>query len=294
MPHDTVPEIEAILDIDRCHIKHEASGIAFTVACFSGYDWSLRVLQRSGDENIHPEYSRMLGEALQSIDGTGPQQIYAPTPTRFNAKVILSSVLRHDAPIMLPCGIPLWRNLEMPADGTFLGPSEAGIFSGGGCGMVVAALDGYVVFAHAGRESLLDREFVLSHGLRRGRPADLIDNMLDALCCTEENAGQCYMWFFYFIRPELFGHRLDDPTHTAYNAAAHVFLPEEFPNSFGYIKNGAIFIDLPQIARAQAMKRGVPRANIDMRNCRLHESAPTTRDTKDPTSRYLAVVLRHH
>lgn len=260
--------------------------VAFSASCFEGNNWSLAPLQKSEDVKKNPELAARINVALH---GLGARIAFAPNPTKFNGLVI--------PPMQLIYGlnlgeVTLRRHRDHPADATFLRyPGNAGIFSAGGCGVVVIAYKDTLMFGHAGRESLVDRDRVLTEGLVESRPKDLIDNMIDALEVKPGEEGEVYAWPLYFIKPEHFSHRFDDPNpeHVPYNKAAARYLPKMYPE-FGMVNDEGINIDLPGIAKNQLMDRGVPEENINLEHAYLSDELPTTRRGG---GRYLVAIVRH-
>lgn len=258
----------------------------FTVACFEGTDWSLGPLQEPEDVAKNRALATRINDALH---GLGATIAYAPNPTAFNGEVISPVDLDRN----LKLGeVHMRRNRSWPADSTFLiYPGNAGVFSAGGCGVIVIGYRNDLLFGHAGRESLLDRHYVETEGAARSRPADLIDNMLDALGIDSDTAQEVWAWPLFFIKPEDFVHRFDDPDprHAPYNQAAARFLPKTYAE-YGWVDKDAVYIDLPNIAACQLMKRGVPRGNINLDHAYLADELPTTRKGG---GRYLVAVVRH-
>ncbi len=260
--------------------------VVFSAACFEGNNWSLKPLQESGDEKKHPELAARLNNALYGIGAT---TALAPYPAEANGKVVHPPELyKH-----IKLGpVYLYRNKERPADATFLPYYKwAGIFSAGGCGVVVISYKNQLMFGHAGRESLLDRTRVKTEGREHGRSKDLIDNMLDALKIKAGEEHLVYAWPLYFIKPEHFAHRFDDPDpdHAVYNRAAAQYLPKEFAE-FGSVDTKGINIDLSLIAKSQLLRRGVPEENVFLSHSYLDDALPTTRRGG---GRYLVAVVRH-
>jgi hypothetical protein len=264
---------------------------SFTAACFGGKgdDWSLKPLQTRGDERSNYVFADRLASALSGI---GAQCVYAPTPTKFNAEIISPNKLTNH--ISVGNGVYLRRNNKAPADGTFLQhPKDAGIFSAGGCGVIVAVYCNEVVFAHAGRECLLDRHWVKTEGRECSRDnVSVVDSMLDALRVTPEHLHEVQVWPLYFIKPEDFPHRADDTEldHAVYNPAAMRFLPKVYGKDCGTVTKSEIQMDLPGIARKQFIVRGVPAKNIHMEHQYLADELPTTRNGG---GRYLVAIVRN-
>jgi len=280
-------EVSPIKPLVHNRIEVPGGRIVFTASCFEGRDWSLAPLQKKEDAAVNREFAAKVGGALS---GLGARRAYAPNPTQFNGKVISPANLRNIIP--LPGPVFLCRNQACPADSTSLNVAgDAGLFSAGGCGMLVIVQGQNLLFGHAGRESLLDRQRIKTNNKERSRDKDLVDNMLDVLGARSETLKSIYAWPLYFIKPQHFGHRFDDPDlkHAAYNQGAILSLPREFGSEYGWKSAEAIHIDLPRIARTQLINRGVPKSNIFLDHAYLADELPTTRNGG---GRYLTVVVR--
>ena len=165
----------AVKPLVRNRFVAPSGEVVFTAACFEGDNWSLGPLQWPEDVEKNPELSGRLAEALLGIRAN---TAFAPNPTAFNGKVIdppsLNRMLK-----LRNGSVYLHRNQDHPGDATFLRyPRTAGIFSAGGCGVVVLIYKSNLLFGHAGRESLLDRRRVETEGVEEGRRRDLIDHEL--------------------------------------------------------------------------------------------------------------------
>ncbi|MBP9711124.1 MAG: hypothetical protein KBD50_02620 [Candidatus Pacebacteria bacterium] len=285
MQTSTVSERPPIEPLVKSCFKVPGSTVQFTAACFEGSNWSLGPLQEPEDVAKNPDLAERLNNALR---GLGATIAMAPNPTAFNGQVI--------SPVDLTRNLKLGEvhmrcNRSWPADATFLHYyGNAGVFSAGGCGVMVIGYRNQLMFGHAGRESLIDRRCVETEGQDRSRSGDLVDNMLDALDVDIDTAKDVWAWPLFFIKPQDFVHRFDDPDarHAPYNQAAARYLPRTFAE-FGWIDSEAIYIDLPKIATSQLMKRGVPRNNINLDHAYLADELPTTRKGG---GRYLVAIVR--
>ena len=264
--------------------------VGFTAACFGGIDkeWSLAPLQEPGDTVRNPKLTQKIRSAMRHL---GADRIYAPSPVEFNGKIIQPADLTKV--MTLGHGVLLFRNAGMPADGTFLRSSrDAGIFSAAGCGMIVATLGGHAIFAHAGRECLINRKRVLEDGSARTFES-VVDSTVDAFLQIHDDRSrlqQLHAWVLYSIKPEDFLHRYDDPKHAEYNRRVGPYL-DELRLSWGYIKTAkGVELDIPAIAQIQFMAHGVPEENIHMEHRYLADELPTTRKGG---GRYLVAVVRH-
>ena len=258
----------------------------FLSACFAGTDWSLGPLYEPQDAYKHPDLAARVGRALAGLVAIN---VYAPNPTAFNGEILLRKNLTDV--FGLGSGVLLHRKREPKADGVFLtDKGDAFTFSGGGCGMVVVSLRTDLIAAHAGRESLLDRQEVVTDGKEKSRERDLADNILVNLGACGGDMHSVHSWPLYFIRPEEFAHRPDDPKHHAYNCAAARYLSAKYGAHAGQVEDGTLYMDLPRIFQKQLVERGVPEENIHLEHAYLPRGLPHTRNGG---GRYLAAAVRH-
>ncbi len=283
---------EPIVAAVRNEITVPRGALYFTAACFAGpgKDWSLAPLQEPGDVKKNPVLADKLRKAVVSL---GADRLYAPTPIASNGtsngEIIEPTMLNR--PFVLGNGVLLFRNPKMPADGTFLrGAGDAGIFSAGGCGVIVAILGDRLIFAHAGRESLIDRNRVL--GGQGRRRESVVDSIVEAFREFDSRADlrKLHAWVLYSIKPEDFFHRFDDQEHLKYNRLVGSDLEDRGLGAGVRQKIGGVELDLPVIAGAQFRRYGVPERNIHLEHCYLAKELPTTRTDG---GRYLVAIVRH-
>nr|MBP7770843.1 hypothetical protein [Candidatus Paceibacterota bacterium] len=262
----------------------------YSVACFEGNDWSLKPLQKAGDENTAPDLALRVGLAMS---GFGARHIYAPSPIRFNGEIV--------SPDLLTDEIPLWqsimyRNAKVPADGTLLrSPGSAIVFSAGGCSMIAATRRRAMVGAHAGRDCIIDRVRIKTRGRERSREKEsVVNSIVDALAPTWSLRKEIQVGVFYSIKSRDFLHRFvdEDPEHLKYNIPAAEMLRGEYGNAAGPVDHKGIYIDVPGIIKAQFIALGVPEVNINLEHAYLPDSMPHTRNG-DNNRRYLAGIVRH-
>lgn len=263
-------------------------GIRFTTACFQGpgNEWSLGSLQEPEDVTKQPGLTKRLRDAMRHL---GADRVYAPSPVKFNGKIIRPTELSRV--FNLKGGVLLFRNASMPADGTFLrADGHAGVFSAGGCGLTVAILRDHLIFAHTGRDCVIDRERVLT-GVPSRAKESVVDSIIDAFCelgYTEKHFCDLSVWVLYSIKPQDFLHRFDDQRHGEYNRRVGSDVARWTP--VGVHTTAAGFqIDVPAIARAQFIAHGVPSENIRLDHAYLNDELPTTRNGG---GRYLVAVVR--
>jgi hypothetical protein len=267
---------------------------AYTATCFEGSDWSLKPLQRKGDEDKAPELARRISRALA---GMGARLIFAPTPTKFNGELVSEETLMKER---LRLGnLWMYRNPDVPADGAWL-PYRgcAGIFSAGGCSLIVATRGNKMIFAHAGRDCVIDRTRIRTQNFRKGRRHEsIVNGILNELApsySAHRKAHEIRAAVYYSIRPEEFRHDLADKNteHAEYNEGAWKLLPREYGEECGIVDSRGIGIDVPRIIRRQFIANGVPPENISLEHAYLRDELPTTR-RGDGSGRYLVAVVRN-
>ena len=261
----------------------------YSAACFEGSDWSLAPLQRSGDQRKAPNLAHRLNEAVLEL---GARYAYAPSPAKFNGKIIRPHKLMQEQ--MHLGEILLYRNPDAHADGTWLlSPGNAGIFSAGGCSMIVATMGQEMIFAHAGRDCVIDRTRITSRSRVQGRHNEsVVHSIVDSLAPSSLLRSHIHAAVYYSIKPEDFRHDFEDvdPEHLKYNIPAAEMLPAEYGDECGIVDKQGICIDVPRIIRAQFISLGVPEENINLEHAYLADELPTTRRGG---GRYLAAVVRH-
>jgi hypothetical protein len=287
---DTLERIDPLVSAASAIPGHPA----YAVACFEGSDWSLKPLQRAGDEHAAPELARKIGQALK---GMGARLVFAPTPTKFNGELVSEETLMEER--LRLRGMWMYRNPDAPADGTWLSHRGcAGIFSAGGCSLIVATRGKKVIFAHAGRDCVIDRTRILTLNRMTGREREsVVNSILCELAPSRsllKEVRDIRVAVYYSIRPEDFRHDLEDkdPAHAAYNRNAMEMLPREYGPECGIVDGRGIGIDVPRIIRRQFIDNGVPPENISLEHAYLHDELPTTR-RGDGSGRYLVAVIRN-
>lgn len=248
--------------------------------------WSLRPIQSQEDVTKHHTLANGLRATLSSI---GAQRVFAPNVAEMSGVVVPSGELMAN-PIRLN-GTCLYRNKDLPADGTFLEPNDAFVASTAGCPIVVASDKRHrtMLASHAGSRSLLEGEAVL--GKPRRKHVSVVYSIIEALKERGARAGDITMCMMYCIPAEVFEHRLDHPQYGSYNRRLGEMVDALWPGCT-VRKNNAVFLDLESLFIAQALESGV-RHTWAMNSLSDFPALAHTRDGKDSSRRNLFVVKRN-
>jgi len=208
---------------------------ALCVAPEEGADW------RHINNGDLTEYEKeRLGFYLKEL---GVFRAYAPFAPAMSARIADPCALQ-DELIALPGGIQLYRS-HTEADGLRLDePGIAAIFAPGGCGVILAEH----VVAHAGRESLIDRQ-----GLCDGVPSRPHFSIVDAVAERLRRAGvriEDTPFHFLFPLPA------SEFTHPADEYRAYLRYGRGLGSLIAWEQEDGIHLDIGRLALAQAREEG--------------------------------------
>lgn len=260
----------------------QSGSMHFSAMVFGGINWSLAQLKGPEGE----AFAEILGTVLEAV---GTKRVYAPSPVTFNGTMITPRVLRTIIPLGKD-GLLMYRNPEVPADGTALALSgDTGVFSAGGCCVIVVACGEHLLFAHAGRDCVLPRQVILGEEAGRSHES-IVDSMMQMLRRYGVNPNEARVWVFWSIRPEEFAHRFDNETHGAYNRGLRDYLRDH--NYVFAADEDAVYPDIPAIIVEQFLRCGVRPSGINIDDAYLPGDLPHTRN-QDGNRRYLAAIVRN-
>jgi hypothetical protein len=136
-------------------------------------------------------------------------------------------------------------------EGTFIDRGEAVVVCTGGCPVVIATDKRRILcVAHAGRDSLVDREKILSKQASR-EDEGVIDQMARSLREIGVDPGMMELHGYFGIHREIFAHDLSDER----NQMMHEYINERWPRS-SITKPGFACIDLGALIFQQGIKAG--------------------------------------
>lgn len=234
-------------------------------------DWTFTPLQKPADgKTAACSLTRHLPTIAKEL---GVRELLVPSPRDFNARVCRQEKLT----IRIPVGDRLVVKRGTKADGCRLLPGQGYAVSSAGCPTIIAWYPGNpqtgdkvkVDVAHAGLDSLIDREEVLLGSPSR-KPTSVTENMLRSMNCLGERGyrrKRVQVVIAFSIPWQEFEHRWDYPGDGEDNEKLCKFLALSHGKGClpGAERRGCV--DLAEIATQQFVELGVPIENIKLITC---------------------------
>ncbi|MBI2025446.1 hypothetical protein HYT04_01505 [Candidatus Kaiserbacteria bacterium] len=246
--------------------------------------WSLRPIQTQDDVLKRHALANGVRAAFGSI---GVRTAYAPNVSAMSAVVAHQEAIRKNK---IQLGeAAMYRNSECPADGVFLYKDEAFVMSAAGCPLIIATAGEHMIVAHAGRDSLVERNAVL------GKPArqhvSIVYALIEEFLKKGAPLNEIVMCMMFSVPTELFNHHPMHPEYGAYNRAL-IKLVDTLWDGSTVRKNDNVFLDMESLFVNQARDAGIRRAWAT-HSLREFPSLAHMSDGKDPSRRNLFVVKRN-
>jgi hypothetical protein len=242
-------------------------------------------MQNQHDLQEHYQLAMGIHVALR---GMGAKRAYAPSVAAASARIIASSELKNRIRLS---SIDLYRNKDIPADGTFLNRNEAFVMSAAGCPMIIASAGDHLIVAHAGRDSLVDRRAVMGATPYREH-LSVVHSIIEAFAEKGLAPKTIKMCMQFAIPAEVFEHRFDHPRHGPFNRALKKFVDERWPGCTTE-KDGRMFLNLEFLFEEQAKQAGV-RNVWAINSLAVFPLLAHTHDGRDPRARNLFLVKREN
>jgi hypothetical protein len=216
--------------------------------------WSLAGLYSQADAENNKLLCNHLADIMAEYD---LKHAYAPSVAASSAAVVESREL--STLIKLQNDISIYRNKYVPSDGISLKWGENFMMSGGGCPVIV--LTGLnkkgemiCIAAHASRESLIDRKFLLGEEPRTNESVvyALAKNAYLQGCLLSKTT----LRIFFQIRSDGFAHELDHETHGEYNKKLVEYVSSHDPQAC-VIRENVAYLDIKKLITAQAKRAGI-------------------------------------
>lgn len=215
--------------------------------------WSLKPIQRQEDVERHGHLASRLSSELSFLD---VKEAFAPNVAAFSGHIATSGDMT--TKIVLDHAI-LRRNRELPADGVFLDPKQGFVMSAAGCPIILAGGGNYFIAAHAGRDSLIERNAVTGKGSRREHQS-VVDAIADKFWQRGVPKRDIAMVMMFSIPAEAFEHRFDHPTYGEYNRLLDDFVRTRWPDCMTNGDN-SMFLSLERVFAEQAVQHGISKVS---------------------------------
>lgn len=235
---------------------------AVEVLCFgtASGNWALRGMTPEENHAFNPGIvSRLSGVA----EAFRLNRLYLPSPHRFNGEVAGPDDFRQAWP-----KTRLRRGASVEGS-TMEKIGEAVGIASSDCPTIIARnrISLLTVSAHAGRESLYDKE-ALFNGARPRRHESVVDAIMEKLAPGSRGAEDVTVFIACGIKAWWFGHRWDDPVHGENNRR----LCEHLDARWGPKCALSGFIALDEVISAQFRAHGVRPDKISVSEaCTYHD-----------------------
>lgn len=247
--------------------------------------WSLAVMQKQQDLQEHYQLAMGIHVALRGMEA---KRAYAPNVAVASARIISPSELKTRIRLS---SIDLYRNKDMPADGTFLDRNEAFVMSAAGCPVIIATAGDRLIVAHAGRDSLVDRRAVMGATPCREH-LSVVHAIIEAFAKKGLAPETVKMCMQFAIPADVFEHRFDHPRYGTFNRALKKFVDKRWSGCTTE-ENGRMFLNLEFLFEEQAKQAGV-RNVWAMNSLAVFPLLAHTHDGRDPQARNLFLVKREN
>jgi copper oxidase (laccase) domain-containing protein len=225
-------------------------------------------------ESLKPlETHAHIFEALRGISYL--TDVYAPSPSTFNSEVVRTEDLRGEDMRSINFGIRknLYRGVgplgkATNADGVSgLRPHDAYVMSSADCALLVVMCKGSVWAAHAGRNSLMDRTYIVTDGAKSSkRHMSVVDAIMEEIPPHDRKHAMVYIGFS-ISSGRHFQHPIDHPQFGHSNQKMLDWIAKYYFNQYDRQDADESFwisgeIDLSLIIQRQLLDWGVRAENI--------------------------------
>ncbi|MEK7511150.1 MAG: hypothetical protein AAB582_02860 [Patescibacteria group bacterium] len=219
----------------------------------SGLDHDLSLIDFYREDSVQAN-PKLAGTVSTFLKEAGVKRAFGPT-IRFSRTIARPEQLR--TRIMLPDEIPLFRNVGLPSDAVTLPePGDAMIMSGAGCALIVMVCGDTIVAGHGGRDSLIDRNFVLKMGSNDGR--SIVDTMAGSVSDGKKlRLLKASCRAFYNVPRKCFDHFYDHERHGVYNQELAQLIRDRHGTRCEQIMketSRGFYLDQGQLIGAQAIR----------------------------------------
>jgi copper oxidase (laccase) domain-containing protein len=227
----------------------------------------------------------------------GVRQLAAPRPTLSNAKICTVAELNEP----IDCGQRISLRRGCDADGTVVIPAQPFFMASADCTTIVVrdAESGHVIAAHGGRDSLFDRQRILT-----GRVSRPHESVVDAIIehFRVQFKSSCKALQVYLtcgIHPRHYYHSFDHPTFGEQNRKICMHLVEHWGRGILYGTPEEGRLSIGGIITAQFFRHGIKPTDVDFDSIDTYGDIDETADYRwwsnrrgDTTQRNGVLVIR--
>ena len=230
-------------------------------------NWSLKNIRTEDDWNDNPILrDNLMGLALK----TSVWDMFCPDISKFNATICCHSDLIVTIPLLGDLNPKLWRGFD--AEGIILPEpngthaqhpfdfktAEGAFFSTADCAVVVlhSPMTGKTVAFHAGRDSLIERSFIMT-----GKHEREFASVVDAAVAQFDDTELPVMRAFICGTASNLVQPLDNPEHAGYNLRLSEHMAIHYPTAIT-ISNRKLFLSVTELIEQQLIARSISPSNI--------------------------------
>jgi len=178
--------------------------------------------------------------------------VYAPHVSVQSAKVVEAQMVKLNRIALIgPGEKSLWRNNFLGADGIVLPRGDAFMMCAGGCPVLIATGENHMIVAHAGRESLIDREFIKT-GVRSRPQTGIVDSIVQKFQEYHVHPAQLRFHVMYAIPADEFLHHLNHKIYGEYNRKLLAYLRSKWPRAISSENSTEFCLDIGSLIIGQS------------------------------------------
>jgi len=257
-------------------------GVSYRAVCIPpepGLNWSLSRLYTSEDAEQNPKLATRWGTILKRL---GANRAYGPSVGFMSGEIVAPCAFTTLIP--LPPGVCLYRNKDLPSEGTLIDPRESVIASMGGCACIVATGCGKCIVAHGGGASVMDMRAFGGKGHRRKH-----FSVVNALAETVRNLRldpQDFRIDVLFALPkDEYGQPINHPVFGGQNRRVWSEYLSTFDPEVAEVRDNMLYINLGKLIAAQAIEAGFgmarSRCNLTTNHASTRHANPRMHDQRN-------------
>ncbi len=233
----------------------------FEACCFAPVPEDLSLTQLEVDEQGRPQNEMFAGRVLNLIRqrGTSVSKLYAPNAAQPSARIMPPSWFTTE--VHLSAYLTLYNNSRHPCEGTWIEPGEGVVFNTKGCPILVFTGGRHCLVVHAGRDSLIDRQKIVT-GHKSRYHEGVIHAVVERFRRLHISPNELQIQGFYGIDPQSFDHRFDDPVYGQINRMIADTYNRRGRKVIDTYADGSQKFVFGELIRLQSDELGIPQVNV--------------------------------